>query len=365
MLQHNDLNKDMPVIDWNEAILCDSKGFSRLVRHCDEKSLHVMLNSTLLSTKQQNHNIVCTHNAFVELTGIKETKNDGSYNFETKRVTHTNKCNDGFPDSLFLSQIYNEEKYKSSCNLNNKNSNSDISSKTYDQIFTARGMITTSLQTKKVVDDRYYWSLHRRCDSIFDFSTHRPGDYKYVLINSKLFCIISWDSTILNQFYLSFRRLHGGYVRNYTSHLVVLSANFNALNNNSNVKINIAQYGVSLDNQDVFGVEPSLINLSSMIFDCLLLNSTREYGHDHDCGSISTSHDNNNIKVTLLLICKAMPDMKNSFEFVKLELTFSDRYKNLLSCICKRVTDGIALGHLNIQTVLGDVKSECPFGWNN
>ena len=144
------------VIDWSEALLSNSKGFSRLVRHCDDKSLNILSNPKLFQEKDENPNIVVGCTSFVELSKMKRIKRQeeqpqrvqmmekknvgGLYNFEGKAISETRKSSMGFPDSLFLTQIYNEEKYDSI---------DDPKYEKSQQIFSSRGMCTTSLCTKK------------------------------------------------------------------------------------------------------------------------------------------------------------------------------------------------------------------------
>ena len=339
------------VIDWSEAVLSNSKGFSRLVRHCDDKSLNIVTNPKVFQEKEENHNIVVSRDSFVELektNNIKEqqqwenTNNHSDlYYFDGKAISETRKSSMGFPDSLFLTQIYNEEKYEKS-----------------QQIFSSRGMCTASLCTKKIVDREIahlsYWTYCTRCDTVFDISNHAPGDYKNILIDSKLLCIIGWDKEISRQFNLSFRRLHGSYSRQYSSHLI--TPDWQSEFKNSNVEF--TQFGISLKNSQVFGRVALDVDLSNTVFDCVLLDSGQPTNNSND------SNNNNHINVSLLLICKALPDMTHCFEFIKIALTFSDGYKNLLSCCYQRDTNVLINGNVNLKTVL-DSKNECLFGWSN
>ena len=57
------LDSDVNVIDWKEAILYNSKGFSRLTRNCDDKSLNILLKPTLFSENSEKHHVVSTMNS--------------------------------------------------------------------------------------------------------------------------------------------------------------------------------------------------------------------------------------------------------------------------------------------------------------
>ena len=382
-LKQNDEKRtdvDVHVIDWHEVILCNSMGFSRLIRHCDDKSLNILINPTLFSENSEKHHIVTNSDSFMEITRIKKT-------FEGSTVTEIRKCAYGLPDSLFLTQIFNEEKYDSIPN-----------DKKTEQIFSARGIFTTSLYTKKLIPkfsmfSDGYWTFCRCCDTTFDFSTHSPGDYKNILINSKLLCIIAFDTQVSPQFHLSFRRLTGGYSRRFRSELIEPYSNGQLEHSN----VNITEFGISLRNRDVFGVERtpkiettegtrrrrrtergaearraralaekpcetyrsdqisdytsvSLADLSGVVFDCVLLDN--EYD------------SNNNIILTLLLICKSLPHVKHCFEFVKIKVVFSNGYENLLSCWCQRDTNVAINNNSNIKKMF-NLKNECVLGWNN
>ena len=357
------MQTDVKTIDWGEAILCNSMGISRLIRHCDDKSLNILLNPTLFSEKWENYNIVSTHNSFVELSSINKNETNGKnvYNFQEKSLTEMRNCTYGFPDSLFSTQILNEEKYDTIPN-----------DKKTQQIFSARGMFTTSLYTKKWIRDFGYWTFCRQCDTTFDFSTHSPGDYKNILINSKLLFIIAWDAKISPRFHLSFRRLKGGYSRRFTSQWTTPLRNKYGQLKDSNV--NVTEFGISLRNCDIFGLpragagagtagtgtgaphQPSvsLADLSSVEFDCVLLDS----------GFAGDNNNSKNIIVTLILVCKALPHASYCFEFVKITVTFSHDYKNLVSCWCQRDTNVAINDNLSVKKML-DVNSECVFGWNN
>ena len=377
--ESNDCKRTDPhvkLIDCREVMMCNSKGFSRLARHCDDKSLNILLNPALFSENSEKHHYASTSNEFVEHTLLQKCQtetNGGLYNFQGKTMTEVRKCSYGFPDTLFLTQIFNQEKY-----------DTIPDNKKCEQIFSARGMFTTSLYTKKQPSDNFsYWTFCRCCETTFDFSTHSPGDYKHILIDSNLLCIIAFDTTLLPHFQLSFRRLQGGYSRQFTSHVIKpFSHNDNDHNNNdtididgrelNNSNVSITELGILLDNRDVFGSETkqsgvtpaktsadacvSPAGLSGLVFDCLLMDI------EH-CNNTS-ANNNNNIIVNLLLICKALPHVQHCFEFIKLKVVFSDGYENLLSCWCQRDTNVAINYHLNMKKML-DSKSESLFGWNN
>ena len=373
---------DVHAIDWKEVILCNSMGFSRLTRHCDDKSLSILLNPTLFSENSEKHHFASTSDEFVEHTRINKnqnTENGTFYNIEGKQINEIRKCSYGLPDTLFLTQIFNEEKYNGIPNY-----------KKTEQIFSARGMFTTSLYTKKLVSNFSYWTFCRCCDTTFDFSTHAPGDYKHILINSTLLCVIAFDTTISPHFHLSFRRLEGGYSRRFTSHLITPSPSPSPSNVN-----NVTEFGIVLRNCDVFGVENrseredlaeetkvsgvttpptaggdqhdgtnvSSADLSGLVFDCVLMDI--KHGNDSN-----NNNDDNNINndrgiiVNLLLICKALPHAKHCFEFIKIKVVFSDGYKNLLSFCCQRDTNIAINNNLDIKKML-NAKNESLFGWNN
>ena len=382
---------DVNAIDWCQVTLCNAMGFSRLVRQCDDKTLNILVNEKLDSENGENVHIVSTRDAFVHLTRIKKTtsnKNGNIYNFEGNTMTEIKTCAYGFPDTLFLTQIFNEEKYDSIPN----------DTKT-GQIFSARGMFTTSLYTKKMISDYNYsyWTFCRCCDTTIDLSRHSPGDYKNILINSKLLCIIAFDTTLLSTFYLSFRRLTGGYSRRYISDLIGPSNDsmINGQLNRNNSNVNISRFGISLRNRDVFGMgtrietqgrrqgkthgesqaefereaktnglvphttstpvvaalpSVSLEDLSSTVFDCVLL--------DNKCDS------GGNIILTLLLICKALPHVDYCFEFNKIKVVFSDGYKNFLSCWSQRDTDVAINNNVSLKKMFND-KNQSLFGWDD
>ena len=352
-----DVNVNVIDVDWEEVILSNSMGFARLVRYCDDKTLNILFEKRKGKGNASN-NIVLTDDSFVELSGVKKQESsfaDGGdvYHFQAKTITDYEKMCDGYPDSFFLTQIYNKENCNSVTMPNDK--------KQYQQIFSARGMYTTSLHTQKIIPDCSYWTFCRRCDTTFDFSKHSPGDYKNILINSKLLCIIAWDSVISPQFNLSFRRIKGRYLRRYDSYLIRPSANligcdtinnmytnYNNTNYNNNSNANLTQFGFSLDNDDVFGFN---CELSNVVFDCVLLDNVYD-------------NYNNKNTLTLMLICKALPYVNHLFEFIKIKVTFSNEYKNLLSCWYQRDTNVSINNNLNLKRLLNN-KNECLLGWND
>ena len=379
---HESENLDVKIINRNEAILCNSKGFSRFVRHCDDKSLNILANPKLFEEKEENNNIVVACDSLVELKNMNKVErprtkytsdNSGfyKYHFEEKAISETRKSSMGFPDSLFLTQIYNQAKY---------NSVDDCKYRKSKQIFSARGMCTTSLCTRKILPNPNfsYWTYCTRCETVFDTSSHSPGDYKNILIDSKLLCIIGWDKDISRQFNLSFRRLQGGYARQYTSHLI--GPNFSNDNSNSdnnsqfkNSNVQWTQYGIALSNSKVFGGIAVDTGLANTVFDCVLLdyqqtrnnNGTSEKNNNNnESAKLNDNNNNNNINISLLLVCKALCDEKHCFEFIKIKLTFSDGYKHLLSCVYQRENNVSINNNLKLKKMF-NLKSESLFGWDN
>ena len=198
--RHTDVNG----IDWCQLALCNAMG-----RQCDDKSLNI-----LFCENVENDHVVSTSGTFVEARKIKKRKRkSNTYNFKTKIITEMKRCPHGLPDTLFLTQIFNESKYDSIPN--------DHDDKKTHQIFSERGMFTTSLYAKKMIPDYSDWKFCcRRCETTIDFSTHSPGDYKNTLINSKLLCVIAFDTTLASKFHLSFGRLTGGYSHKYILGLI-------------------------------------------------------------------------------------------------------------------------------------------------
>ena len=344
--RHRDL--DVNCIDWSQLTLCNAMGFSRFARQSDDKSLNI-----LFCKNVENNHVVSTGDTFVEIKKIKNTngKNQSQsniHNCETKRMTEIKGCIYGLPDTLFLTQIFNEEKkYDSITNNTNK----------ICQIFSARGIFTTSLYTKKIIADCGYWNFCRRCETTIDFSTHSPGDYKNILINSKLLCIIAFDATLSPKFHLSFRRITGGYLNRYSSDLIgpsidgMTNGKLNCNNIDSNV--DITQFGFSLRNCDVYGLTKRNSGIpTGTVFDCVLLDINDRY----DSG--------NNIIVTLLLICKALPDVDHCFEFITIQIVFSYGYKNFLSCCCQRDTNVSINNNVNLKKMFNK-KNQSLLGWNN
>ena len=350
-------------VDWDEVILSNSMGFSRLVRYCDDKTLNILFEKRKKTEKENaSDNIVSTDDSFVKLLSVKKKecciggRRGDVYNFQIKVLTDYKKmCGYGYPDSFFLTQIHNKEK----CNTLTMPNDTQQ----YQQIFSARGMYTTSLYTQKITPDCSYWTVCHRCDTTFDVSKHSPGDYKNILINSKLLCIITWDKLISHQFNLSFRRIKGGCLRRYDSYLIESSANliasdfitYNNTNYNNNSNVYLTEFGISLDNNDVFGCDtlslPFNRELSNIVFDCVLLDNVYD-----NCNSKST--------FTLMLICKALPCMNHLFEFIKIKVTFSNEYKNLLSWWYQRDTNVSINNNINLKKLLNN-KNECLLGWNN
>ena len=351
-----DVSVNVIDVDWDEVILSNSMGFSRLVRYCDDKTLNILFEDRKRKGSA-NDNIVSTDDSFVKLLSVEKKESsygDGGdvYHFHTKTLTDYEKmCGSGYPDSFFLTQIYNKEKRNTATMPNDK--------KQYQQIFSARGMFTTSLHTQKIIPDCSYWTFCRRCDTTFDFSKHSPGDYKNILVNSKLLCIIAWDNLISRQFHLSFRRIKGGYLRRYDSYLIKPAVNligsdiisYNNANYSNIPNANLTKFGISLHNEDIFGSQALYCDLSNVVFDCVLLDNVYD-------------NYNNKITLTLMLICKALPCMNHLFEFIKIKITFSNEYKNLLSWWYQRDTNVSINNNLNLKKILND-KNECLLGWNN
>ena len=350
--RHTDVNG----IDWCELTLCNAMGFSRFARQCDDKSLNI-----LFCKNVANNHVVSTHDTFVEVKKIQKRNRKSEsniYNSETNRITEIKPCIYGLPDTLFLTQIFNPEKYDRFPN----------NTKKMCQIFSARGMFTTSLYTKKLIPNYSDWNFCRRCETTIDFSRHSPGDYKHILINSKLLCIIAFDIKTSPQFRLSFRRITGDYLNRYSSDLIgpsndcMTNGQLNCNNVDSNV--DITQFGISLRNCEVFGMPPkrninnniprvSLKDLSSTVFDCVLLDINNR------CDS-----GDNNIILTLLLICKALPHVDYCFEFIQLKIVFSYGYKNFLSCFCQRDTNVSINNNVNLKKMFNQ-KNQSLLGWNN
>ena len=327
---------DVNGIDWNEAVLCNSMGFSRFVRDCDDKILNILLNKTLFfnNKEEKNYNITLTNDSFVQLLKVKNSNNNCNsneiYNFELKTLNAITIYGNGCPDSLFVTQLYN-------CD---------------DPIFSARGMLTTSLNSK---------NINR------GFARYSPGhgDYKNILINDKLLYVIAWDTSVPHQFELSFRRLvqdpadHDPQYKypnarkyEYTSHLITplnnnSSNNINYYNQFMKSNVNITEFGISLCNCFVFRTQSvSLPDLSTVVFDCVLL------------GDVCYDNHNNNVTLTLFLVCKALLRVNYCFEFIEIKLTFTNRYKNLLSCWYQHDTNVSINNNLNIQRMF-NVKNEC------
>ena len=335
--RHRDL--DVNGIDWCQLTLCNAMGFSRFARQCDDKSLNM-----LFCENVENNHVVSTSDTFVEVTKIKKRNGKSKsniYNCETKRMTDIKGSLYGLPDALFLTQISNAEKYDSIPNTREK-----------IQIFSARGMFTTSLYTKKIIPDYSDWKFCYRCDTTVDFSRHSPGDYKNILINSKLLCIIAFDTKLSPEFHLSFRRITGGYSNRCSSDLIGPSIDGMT---NGQLNCNITTFGISLRNCDVYGMKKRKINIpwpTSTVFDCVLLDINNRY----DSG--------NNIILTLLLICKALLDVDHCFEFITIKIVFSYGYKNFLSCCCQRDTDVSINNNVNLKKTFNK-KNQSLLGWNN
>ena len=332
------------IVDGCQLILCNAMGFSRLARQCDDKSLNILV---CQNVENNNDHVLSTDDTFVEVKKIKKSKY--IYNFETKIMTEIKRCAYGLPDTLFLTQIFNQEKYDSIPNDKQKR----------HQIFSARGMRTTSLYTKKIIGEYRYWKFCRRCETTFDFSTHSPAAYKNILISSKLLCIVAFDTKLSPTLQLSFRRVTGGYSGQYSSDLIGPSNDcYGIKNSQSNFNnFDMTEFGISLRNCDVFGTSSrlSLKDLSNTVFDCVLLDTNNYNRCDND----------KNIILTLLLICKALPHVDYCFEFIKIKIVFSYGYKNLLLCCCQRHSNNVSINNnVNLKKMFNK-KNQSPFGWNH
>ena len=148
--KYGDKNRHIDIngIDWCQITLCNAMGFSRLVRQCDDKSLNILFCENI---ENDHMHVVSTSDTFVEVN-VRKTKKrkrkSNIYNCEAKRMTEIKRCMYGLPDTLFLTQILDEEKYDSTPN-----------DKITCQIFSARGMFTTSLYTKKMIADSSFLEI--------------------------------------------------------------------------------------------------------------------------------------------------------------------------------------------------------------
>ena len=87
-----------------------------MARQCDDKSLNILFGQNV---ENENDHVLSTSDTFVEVRKIK--KNKDICNFETKIMTEIRRCSYGFPDTLFLTQIFNQEKYDRIPNDKKKN----------------------------------------------------------------------------------------------------------------------------------------------------------------------------------------------------------------------------------------------------
>ena len=334
-------HQDVNCIDWGQLILCNAMGFSRLARQCDDKSLNILV---CQNVENNNDHVLSTDDTFVEVKKIKKSKY--IYNFETKIMTEMARCTYGFPDTLFLTQIINQEKYDSIPNDKQKT----------HEIFSTRGMCITSLYTKKMIGEYRYWKFCRHCETAVDCFTHSPAAYKHILINSKLLCIVAFDTKLSPTFQLSFRRLtgDGGYSGQYSSDLIGPSNDSYGINFNN---CDMTQFGISLRNCNVFGISSrfSFKDISNTVFDCVLL----------DIINYNRCDNNNDIILTLLIICKALPHVDYCFEFIKIKIVFSHGCKNFLLCCCQRDSNNVSINNnVNLKKMFNK-KNQSPFGWNH